>query len=139
LQPGGLALTTVPAFRLPWRNHDRLNQHRTRCTKASFHRVAEKAGVKTLAARYLFLWLFPAKLAARAKGNLLGSQPETPKPPPPGVNFLLFWIFRTEEKFSRALPLPVDSSLLILGGADPKGTLATEKSNHGTAGAVGEV
>ncbi len=66
LRPGGLLLITVPAFSLLWTSHDQLNHHRVRYTKPSIACVAADAGLKIVASRYFFYWLFAAKLAARS-------------------------------------------------------------------------
>jgi SAM-dependent methyltransferase len=117
LQPGGSLLITVPAFRALWTSHDELNYHFTRYTKASFNEVAEKAGLKTLESRYLFYWLFLAKLAVRGKESLFGSKPSIPGIPPSVLNHLLFWVSRKEGQLLGGLPIPLGSSLLIFGGA----------------------
>jgi SAM-dependent methyltransferase len=117
LQPNGSMLITVPAFRSLWTSHDELNYHFTRYTKRSFDQVAEKAGLKTAESRYLFYWLFLAKLAVRGKERLFGSNPTIPAIPSAGLNRLLFWVSRMEEEFLGGLPIPLGSSLLIFGGA----------------------
>jgi SAM-dependent methyltransferase len=117
LEPGGSLLITVPAFRLLWTSHDTLNDHFTRYTKSSFRNVAEQAGMDISETRYMFFWLFLAKLGVRAKEAILGSKPGIPGVPPPGVNNLLSWVSRLEEKVLGALPVPFGSSLLVFGGA----------------------
>lgn len=119
LEPGGSLLITVPAFRMLWTSHDTLNDHFTRYTKSSFRQVADRAGMSISGARYMFFWLFPAKLLVRAKEILLGSKPGIPKLPHPGVNRFLSWLSRSEEKMLGALPVPFGSSLLIFGGVAP--------------------
>jgi SAM-dependent methyltransferase len=118
LQPNGSLLITVPAFRLLWTSHDQLNHHHTRYTKSSFAKIAKKAQMKIAHARYLFFWLFLAKLAVRAKESLLGSKPSIPKVPSPGLNHLLYLASRAEEKLLGTLPIPIGGSLLVLGHAD---------------------
>lgn len=129
LEPGGSLLITVPAFRLLWTSHDTLNDHFTRYTEAGFRRVAELAGMKIAESRYMFFWLFLAKLGVRAKEAILGSQPGIPKVPPPAMNKLLFWISRIEERVLGALPVPFGSSLLVFGGADPDRIPARPQGN----------
>lgn len=117
LQPGGSLLITVPAFPALWTSHDELNYHFARYTKASFNAVAEKAGMRTAESRYLFYWLFLAKLAVRAKERLFGSKPSIPGIPPAVLNRLLFWVSRAENQIFGGLSIPLGSSLLIFGGA----------------------
>ena len=121
LQPGGSLLITVPAFRALWTSHDELNYHFTRYTKASFNEVAEKAGLQTAESRYLFYWLFLAKLAVRGKERLFGSAPSIPGIPATGLNRMLFWISRLEDQLLGGLPIPLGSSLLVFGGAPSDG------------------
>jgi SAM-dependent methyltransferase len=135
LQPGGSLLITVPAFRMLWTSHDRLNDHFTRYTKASFEQVAEKAAIKVVEARYLFFWLFFAKLAVRAKERLAGSQPTIPKVPPPALNRVLYWVSRLEEKILGKLPVPMGSSLLIIGEAAASADSSTP-SGEGWTGSM---
>src|SRR5881397_977938 len=97
LEPGGRLLITVPAFRLLWTSHDVLNQHRTRFRKSTFRQLAERAGLRILDARYLFIWSFPAKLLVRMKEGLAGARPEVPRLPPPWVNRLLWKLCRAEN------------------------------------------
>jgi 2-polyprenyl-3-methyl-5-hydroxy-6-metoxy-1,4-benzoquinol methylase len=129
LEPDGFLLITVPAFQLLWTSHDELNHHYARYTKASFHCVAEKAGIEILQERYLFAWVFLAKLAARVKECLLGSRPTIPRVPPSGLNRLLYCVSRLEEKLLRSLPVPVGSSLLIFARAASNGTSNPQKGD----------
>ncbi len=119
LKSNGSLLITVPAFRTLWTSHDELNHHFARYTKASFKQVAEKAGLRMVESRYLFYWLFFAKLAVRGKERLLGSIPTVPAVPPSGLNHLLLWVSRMEERILGKLPVPLGTSLLIFGVASP--------------------
>ena len=105
----------VPAFSLLWTSHDQLNHHRVRYTKPSIACVAADAGLKIVASRYFFYWLFAAKLAARVKEGLFGATPAIPKVPPPQVNRFLRRVSRAEEKLLGKLPIPLGGSLLVLG------------------------
>jgi 2-polyprenyl-3-methyl-5-hydroxy-6-metoxy-1,4-benzoquinol methylase len=115
LKRGGLVLVTVPAFRVLWTQHDRLNEHRTRFTKRTFDRVAQASGMKIVSSRYFFIWLFAAKLAVRAAEAFLPANPRIPKIPSPAVNALLYRLSCIEEKLTRLLPIPIGSSLLVVG------------------------
>ena len=128
LEPGGSLLVTVPAFRLLWTSHDTLNDHFTRYTKADFHIVAERASMKISEARYLFFWLFLAKLGVRFKEMVFGSKPTVPRVPPSGLNRFLLWVSRLEEKVLGKLPIPLGSSLLVFGGANSGGTLSQSQA-----------
>ena len=115
LEPGGILVATVPAFQLLWTNHDRLNQHRVRFTKASFRRLAADAGMEVVSMRYFFTWLFFAKLAERVKEAVLRSEPQVPRIPSPRLNAFLCRASRAEEKLARKLGTPLGSSLLVIG------------------------
>jgi len=115
LDARGMVAITVPAFLALWTSHDDLNQHRTRFTRSSFRAVAGTAGMKILAERYFFHWMFPAKLAARAAGKLLGAKPAVPHVPAKWLNRTLYRISRAEQRLFRAAPLPFGSSLIVLG------------------------
>lgn len=114
LEPNGILVATVPAFLLLWTNHDELNQHRTRFTKKSFGALAESAGVDIVAMRYLFAWMFPAKLATRMTEAIIGTKPSVPRIPPAPLNRTLFWASRAEEKLTRNLSIPFGNSLLAI-------------------------
>jgi 2-polyprenyl-3-methyl-5-hydroxy-6-metoxy-1,4-benzoquinol methylase len=115
LKPEGIFVATVPAFRLLWTNHDRLNQHRTRFTKASFQSLAESAGMEVTAMRYFFSWMFPAKIAARMTELIFKPKPSVPRIPAAGVNALLRWGSQMEDRLTRKLRVPFGSSLLVFG------------------------
>jgi SAM-dependent methyltransferase len=111
----GVLVATVPAFRLLWTNHDRLNDHRTRFTKRSFRRLAGCAGMQILEMRYFYVWLFAVKLGARVAEAILPGEPRAPQIPSPVVNGLLHWLSCADDLVARHLHVPVGSSLLAIG------------------------
>jgi 2-polyprenyl-3-methyl-5-hydroxy-6-metoxy-1,4-benzoquinol methylase len=113
LAPGGMLLITVPAFNAAWTNHDAVNEHVTRYTRASFRPVALEAGVDVLTERYFFQWLFPIKLATRVMERVLGLKPQPAGVPPAWINTPLFWFSMLEQKTWGALPWPFGSSLMV--------------------------
>lgn len=115
LKPGGILFVTVPAFRLLWTNHDRLNRHRTRFTKRGFARLADASGMEVLASRYFFVFLAVAKLALRMIEAIFPAQPRIPGIPSPLINEFLHRFFSVEEKLTRRLYVPIGSSLLVVG------------------------
>jgi len=114
LEPGGILLVTVPAFPLLWTNHDVLNHHYARYTRASFTRLARAAGLRIVRSRYFFQWLFPAKLGVRLLEALWRRPPAPPRVPPPWINRALYLVSRSEQFVLGALPLPFGSSLLVI-------------------------
>ena len=122
LRAGGKMVVTVPAFRMVWTNHDRLNEHRTRFTKRSFRLVAASAGIEIIEMRYFFIWLFAAKLATRMAELILPREPRNPRIPSSGINGFLYQVSRFEEKLTRIIPAPIGSSLLVVGERSSKKT-----------------
>ncbi len=118
LEPAGLLVVTVPALLALWTRHDELNHHLTRYTRRTLREVASSAGVRFREERYFFHWMVPAKLAVRAKENLLLSEPSVPAVPAAWVNRALFGLSRLEQRTLGRLPLPVGGSLLAVGAGD---------------------
>ncbi len=116
LEPTGVMLLTVPAFRSLWTAHDVLNHHFTRYNKRSFGAVAEAAGMRVDRCNYFFHWLTLIKLGIRCKEALIATEPSLPKMPSRPVNSLFYGITRLEQSLFYRLPLPVGSSLLAIGG-----------------------
>lgn len=112
LRPGGLILVTVPAFPLLWTAHDDVNEHIIRYTRGTFDRVAEYAGLRVLRSRYLFHWVFAAKLAARSMEAIRGGAPGPVTVPPGWLNQVLLGMTQVEERLLGPLELPFGSSFL---------------------------
>ena len=115
LAPNGKILITVPAFNALWTNHDIINNHVTRYTKASFREMAHRAGLQIESDRYFFHWLFAVKMVSRVVDSLLGNKPGPPQVPPAWVNKPLYWFSMLENKGCSNLPLPLGSSLFVMG------------------------
>lgn len=120
LNPNGALLATVPAFNLLWTNHDVINHHVTRYRKGTFRPLFEKAGLKIVDERYLFQWMFPAKLITRTVERLSSQQPSVPAIPPKWLNQLLLWISRIERKILSPFPIPFGSSLMVFAVKKPE-------------------
>lgn len=113
LEPDGRVMITVPAFAVLWTQHDDLNQHRVRYRKDTLARVVEQAGLQVLSARYLFQWLFPAKLVTRAVERSLHRPAKPAGVPPAWINRMLLDFSRLEEASLGRLRPPFGSSLLM--------------------------
>jgi SAM-dependent methyltransferase len=116
LTPAGTFIVTVPAFMPLWTNHDVLNHHFIRYTKTTFGAVAEEAGLQIREQRYLYHWMFPAKLGVRFLERALRSKPVPAKVPPHWLNTTLYWVSRVEQMTVSRLPVPIGSSLMVVGG-----------------------
>jgi SAM-dependent methyltransferase len=114
LAPDGSLLITVPAFRVLWTTHDRLNHHHTRYTQRSLRGLITDAGGDVRRMRYLFHWLFPAKLAVRLKEAMVPTEPASPKLPSGPINTALYGITRCEQALLRRVPVPFGGSLLAI-------------------------
>ena len=115
LAPGGLILTTVPAFQLLWTNHDVFNHHRVRYRRDTFTSEIEQAGLEVFRSRYLFHWLFAAKLVVRMKEAVIRPRgTELPSIPPAPLNTALEQLSNAEHAVAAALRLPFGSSFLAV-------------------------
>jgi SAM-dependent methyltransferase len=116
LAPGGTVVVTVPAFRALWTNHDVVNHHRTRYTKASFRLVAQQAGMRIDIERYWFQWMFPVKIATGIAERILRRRPTPAHVPPEWINRPLYLLSRLERRLLDPLRPAFGSSLLVIGG-----------------------
>jgi hypothetical protein len=116
MEEGGVVLVTVPAFRHLWTTHDVLNHHVTRYNRREVtellarHFTVERA-------RYLFRWVYPAKLVQRAVEAVRRPAPSPPSVPPPFVNRCLYALSRAEEELMGRVPVPWGSSVLVVARA----------------------
>jgi 2-polyprenyl-3-methyl-5-hydroxy-6-metoxy-1,4-benzoquinol methylase len=115
LDDRGAIVATVPAFDWLWTSHDELNHHLRRYSRSSFERLARAAGMRISSSRYFFRWLVAAKLAVRAVELLRPTAPRPPRVPPGPVNRALYRLSRGEEALLGRLPLPLGTSLLVVG------------------------
>jgi SAM-dependent methyltransferase len=114
LKSGGRFVATVPAFLALWTNHDVLNHHQTRYTKATFREVARESSLRIDEERYLYHWTCPLKLGVRLMEQILRSEPEPPRVPASWFNEILYRLSRFEQKTVTRLPIPFGSSLLVV-------------------------
>jgi 2-polyprenyl-3-methyl-5-hydroxy-6-metoxy-1,4-benzoquinol methylase len=114
LDDGGHLLVTVPAFRTLWTHHDTLNHHVTRFTKRRLAAAVHAAGMDVQMNRYLFQWLFFAKLAERLREAVAGPPPPE-EVPPRYLNDALYYACRMEQSTASRV-LPFGSSLIAVIG-----------------------
>lgn len=113
LDPGGVAVVTVPAFRHLWTTHDDLNRHVTRYTRGELIDLLE-GPLRVETARYFFRWLHKAKVLVRLKEAATKPKPSPPRVPPAPLNTALYALSRLDEILLRGIPLPMGSSLLAI-------------------------
>lgn len=118
LGPNGTFIATVPAFMSLWTNHDVVNHHFIRYTKATFRDVAQQAGLRIHEEQYLYHWTFPAKLSIRLLERMLQSDPLPARVPSNWLNTTLYWLSRAEQRTISHLPVPFGSSLMVVGGKE---------------------
>jgi SAM-dependent methyltransferase len=116
LDPQGVVLATVPAFRSIWTTHDDINEHRTRYTKASMRALAAASGLRIDRLEYFFHWTYPVKLAQRALESVTHPTPTPASVPPAPINAALYRLSTCERAAVGRLDLPFGSSLLVVGG-----------------------
>ena len=114
LEPDGLLLLTVPAFRSLWTRHDDLNHHRTRYTRATLAPALEAGGLHITELRYFFHWLVPLKLLVRAKEALVAGEPAPPSVPAAPANRFFAGLSRLEQRTWGRLPWPFGTSLFAI-------------------------
>lgn len=121
LEPDGVLVATVPAFRILWTTHDVLNHHFTRYTRREFATLARSSGFDILRASYFFHWVFPAKLGARLLEAVRRPRPAPPRVPPSWINEPLYLLSRLEQRLVTPLGPPFGSSLLAVARASDRG------------------
>jgi SAM-dependent methyltransferase len=114
LQPEGVFVATLPAFRVLWTHHDVINQHVDRYTKSGFSRIAQQAGLEILDMRYFYHWTFIAKLGVRAYEQVMKVTPAPAAIPPAFLNQSLYWLSRLEQSTITRFPVPFGSSLMVV-------------------------
>jgi SAM-dependent methyltransferase len=121
LAPDGMILITVPAFQMLWTRHDDYNQHVVRYTRTTLERTIRAAGLAPRSSRYLFHWLFPAKLVVRAAERLRAGEAAPAEVPPEPINRALYYACRLEQRALGWARLPFGTSVLAWcdRGTDP--------------------
>jgi ubiquinone/menaquinone biosynthesis C-methylase UbiE len=120
LKPGGHVLLNVTAMDWLRGDHSDVWHEKRRYTIARGARLLEAAGLERVRLAYLFGSLVPLMLAVRTGQRLI-----RPFRPPAGdfdltvpmapVNAALTWTVTAEAALARRLPLPVGSSMMIVG------------------------
>lgn len=115
LKPGGLMITTVPAYGWLWSAHDAQHHHKRRYRRRAYRRLFEAAGLRVRRASYFNSVLFPPIAAVRLLGALLGRKGGDDEALPPApLNRLLRWLFGRERAMLRAGDLPFGVSILLV-------------------------
>lgn len=114
LKPGGCILIAVPAHQWMWSAHDVVNHHKRRYSKATLNAAIVKAGLKHNGLSWFNSLLFPAAVAARLAGKLMGKDDSDDSPPPKTLNTIFEKVFRVERHLVGRVPLTPGLSILTL-------------------------
>ncbi len=108
---GGRLLVTVPAMPWLWSAHDAAHHHQRRYTAGQLGKVFEESGYRILHRTHFNTLLFPAIVAARAAGKLLGREGGDDAMPPRALNRMLAGLFGAERHWVARHALPFGVSL----------------------------
>lgn len=117
LRPGGVAVITVPAFRMLWGRHDVALMHHRRYRLQELHERAVSAGFRVEWSSYVVALLFPAAALARlcARRLLDGHAPVAQIPRiPRWMNRMLIGIQRLETAWLHRVRLPFGVSVVMV-------------------------
>lgn len=123
LEPGGLALATVPAYQFLYANNDRIAQHYRRYDRPMMRRALEQAGLVVERNTHTNVFLFPLilptvlalKLVERLKPTSLDpDHTNLSWPMPAFVHDLLHGIFAAELFFTRRFDWPAGHSMCAI-------------------------
>ena len=117
VRPGGLFVSTVPAFPSLWGDNDILSHHFRRYRRKPYVALIEAAGFRVERVTYFNTWLFPIAAAVRI-GRRLIKRKGDPRPDlemsPKLVDKLLTRVFASERHVVRRASLPFGVSLLVI-------------------------
>jgi SAM-dependent methyltransferase len=119
LEDDGNLILTVPAYKLVWTNHDTVNHHFTRYTKATLFPLIRESRLKVLESAYWFHWTFPVKLLQRATEKTFRIPPGNPSIPGPFLNRFLMRVCSLEHSIFPPLRVPFGTSLFVRCGTSP--------------------
>jgi SAM-dependent methyltransferase len=115
LQPGGVLVLSVPAFRWLWGPHDVALMHHRRYSRKEIVEKLSTAGFVVERASYAIFFLFPAVVLIRLIDKALNRSPEVRLPKVPGmINRLLIGLQRFESRLLESFPLPFGSSVVVV-------------------------
>lgn len=119
VEPGGLFVSTVPAFPVLWGHEDVLSHHFRRYRRKSYRSLLEAAGFEVEHLSYFNTWLFPAAATVRIGRRLVGGGGgDAPRSDlgftSPRLDRALTSLFASERHLVRKHALPFGVSLLAV-------------------------
>jgi len=120
IKPGGVVVLTVAALDVLRGDHAEAWREARRYTPSSATRLIEQAGLRAERVSYMFASTFPLMFAVRTAQRMLrpyrALRPDTDIAVPfAPVNALLTAVVSAEALIARRLPMPIGSSLLVVG------------------------
>ena len=101
VDPSGLLIVTVPAFRWFWTVHDERNEHRKRYRRRELRRELESSGWRSSLVRYLFASLVaPKAIQVVLERSSLRPTASEPVMPGPLVNAIAYRVLRWDARIS---------------------------------------
>jgi SAM-dependent methyltransferase len=114
LKPGGFMITTVPAYRWMWSDHDAAHHHQRRYELKAYRQLFEDAGLSVRRASHFNTLLFPPIAAVRLAKNAARVYGGDEGMPPPALNGVLRTVFSLERGLLAAGDLPFGVSILLV-------------------------
>lgn len=113
LAAGGRLLITVPAFMALWDEHDDINLHYRRYTKATLRSLVAPHG-RIEALRYFFHTIFLPKLAVTFVNRRRTKKIAQHRVPAVPINRGMQWLCRMEYRILRRQPVPFGTSVMAI-------------------------
>jgi SAM-dependent methyltransferase len=120
VRPGGLVILTLAAHDFLRGDHAETWNEVRRYTPETARALMERAGLRVERVSFLFASVFPLILIARTWQRLLRRY-RSPRfdaditLPPGPLNYVLTWLLSGEAALARRFPMPIGSSLLVVG------------------------
>jgi SAM-dependent methyltransferase len=115
LAPGGVLLTTVPAYQWMWSHHDELHHHKRRYRLRAYRRLFDRAGLTVEKATYFNTLLLPPAVLQRGLKRWLKIDTPDDELPAPWLNSLLAGVFSLEASWIARGAAPLGLSILVAG------------------------
>ncbi|MBR58986.1 MAG: hypothetical protein CMH54_13335 [Myxococcales bacterium] len=123
LKPGGILISTVPAWQFLWSEHDVALGHHRRYRKKAFKNLLQGGGFEVPRISYYNFFLFPPIASVRVAQRLIGSKTveegdaasSDVKVMPRAINGLLESVLGGERHLLRHINLPFGVSLIATG------------------------
>jgi SAM-dependent methyltransferase len=118
LEPGGLLLVTVPAYRFLWSEHDEALMHRRRYVASELHAKLTRCKFRVLKRSYAVFFPFLPIVAYRLFRGVFPKDAFAPKAShvmlPKVFNNLLIMMLKIEAWMMGAIDLPFGTSIVVL-------------------------